>query len=163
LGLTVRDVRRLGKALRAARDARHLRRLLAVKLVAEGKSPTEAARLAAMSRPAVYTWIERYRQQHRPEAPVDAARAGRPRCADTLSPESLRALVASSPTEYGWASGGWTVPLLCTQLKREGLQVSGRTLRRRLHEAHLAWKRPRYVYALAALHLAQKKGGLSAV
>lgn len=56
LGLTVRDVRWLDKALHAARDARHFRRLLAVKLVAEGKSPSEAARLAALSRPAVYTW-----------------------------------------------------------------------------------------------------------
>jgi transposase len=55
------------------------------------------------------------------------------------------------------------VPLLCAQLAQEGVSVSARTLRRRLHEAHLAWKRPRYVYALAAPHVAQKKGGLSAV
>ncbi|MBF5044729.1 MULTISPECIES: helix-turn-helix domain-containing protein [Myxococcaceae] len=163
LGLTGRDVRRLDKALHAARDARHFRRLLAVKLVAEGKTVAEAARLSAMSRPAVYAWVERYVQRRRPEALEDAPRAGRPREAQALSAERLRALVAKSPTECGWASGGWTVPLLCAHLAHEGCSVSCRTLRRRLHEAHLAWKRPRYVYALAAPHLAQKKGGLFAV
>ena len=40
----------------------------------------------------------------------------------------------------------------------EGIAVSARTLRRRLHEAGYRRKRPRYVYGQRAAHLAQKKG-----
>ncbi|ADO68405.1 winged helix-turn-helix domain-containing protein [Stigmatella aurantiaca] len=107
LGLTAHDKRKLKRALRQARDARHFRRLLAITLIAEGKG--------------------------------------------------------TSPEKVGWASHGWTVPLLCTHLQRQGFEVSARTLRRRLHEAGLAWKRPHYVYATAAPHPGQKKGGSFAV
>ncbi|RKH92459.1 helix-turn-helix domain-containing protein [Corallococcus praedator] len=48
LGLTAEDRRKLEHALRSVRDARHFRRLLAVRLLAEGKGPGEAAHLAAL-------------------------------------------------------------------------------------------------------------------
>ncbi|WP_408889046.1 helix-turn-helix domain-containing protein [Myxococcus faecalis] len=163
LGLTAEDRRKLEHALRSVRDARHFRRLLAVRLLAEGKGPGEAAHLAALSRPAVYFWLERYLAQRDPEALRDAPRQGRPRNAPRLTAERLREVVRGSPEKQSWASHGWTVPLLCTHLKRQGIEVSPRTLRRRLHEAGLAWKRPRYVYATAAPHPGQKKGALSAV
>jgi transposase len=51
------------------------------------------------------------------------------------------------------------VPLLTHYLAmHQGIAISARTLRRRLHEADYRWKRPRYVYAGRATHLAQKKG-----
>jgi transposase len=51
------------------------------------------------------------------------------------------------------------VPLLAHYLAaQDGVAVSVRTLRRRLHEAGYRWKRPRYAYAGRATHLAQKKG-----
>jgi transposase len=149
--------------MRETRDARHFRRLLAIKLIAEGKGPGEAAHLAALSRPVVYFWLERYLAERTPSALRDAPRAGRPRKAPRLTSKRLRKVVHTSPQKAGWASHGWTVPLLCTHLERKGLEVSARTLRRRLHEAGLAWKRPRYVYATAAPHPGQKKGALSAV
>lgn len=163
LGLTAYDRRKLERALWEAREARHFRRLLAIKLIAEGKGPGEAAHLAALSRPAVYFWLERYLAERTPSALLDAPRSGRPRKAPRLTFKRLRKVVRGSPEKAGWASHGWTVPLLCTHLKRKGFEVSARTLRRRLHEAGLAWKRPRYVYATAAPHPGQKKGALSAV
>jgi len=52
------------------------------------------------------------------------------------------------------------VPLLKQYLQqRHSIAISTRTLRRRLHAADYRWKRPRYVYAGRAVHLAQKKGG----
>jgi transposase len=41
---------------------------------------------------------------------------------------------------------------------QDGIIVSTRTLRRRLHDAGYRWKRPRYAYAGRATHLTQKKG-----
>lgn len=163
LGLTAYDRRKLERALRQARDARHFRRLLAIKLIAEGKGPGEAAHLATLSRPAVYFWLERYLAERTPSALLDTPRSGRPRKAPRLTFKLLHQVVRGSPEKAGWASHGWTVPLLCTHLQRQGFEVSARTLRRRLHEAGLAWKRPRYVYATAAPHPGQKKGALSAV
>jgi transposase len=163
LGLTAYDTRKLKQALRRAREARHFRRLLAVKLIAEGKSPGEAAHVAALSRPAVYFWLERYLAERTPSALLDAPRQGRPRKAARLTAARLRKVVQAGPQKAGWASQGWTVPLLCTHLKGQGVEVSARTLRRRLHEAGLAWKRPRYVYATAAPHPGQKKGASFAV
>ncbi|RKH15650.1 helix-turn-helix domain-containing protein, partial [Corallococcus sp. CA031C] len=90
LGLTAEDRRKLEHALRSVRDARHFRRLLAVRLLAEGKGPGEAAHLAALSRPAVYFWLERYLAQRTPEALRDAPRQGRPRKAPRLTAERLR-------------------------------------------------------------------------
>ncbi|MGE6759016.1 helix-turn-helix domain-containing protein [Corallococcus interemptor] len=163
MGLTAVDRRRLERALRQAREARHFRRLLAIKLIAEGKGPGEAAHLAALSRPAVYFWLKRYLRERTPSALVDAPRSGRPRAAPRLSSERLRKVVRTRPEKVGWASHGWTVPLLRTHLHRQGFEVSSRTLRRRLHEAGLVWKRPRYVYATAAPYPGQKNGALFAV
>jgi transposase len=162
-GLTAYDRRRLERALRQARDARHFRRLLAVKLVAEGKAVMEAAHLCALSRPSVYRWLGRYLKSRQPEALRDSPRAGRPRSAPRLSDRLLRRLVQQSPQQAGWAIHGWTVPLLRTHLQQRGIEVSARTLRRRLHQAGLRWKRPRYVYVTRAPDLGQKKGALFVV
>jgi transposase len=68
-------------------------------------------------------------------------------------------VLARDPRGCGYRATSWTVPLLAHHLrKRHGVSVSGRTLRRRLHETEYRWKRPRYVYAGRAAHLAQKKG-----
>jgi transposase len=53
------------------------------------------------------------------------------------------------------------VPLLRAHLAREGITLSARTLRRRLHAAGFRWKCPRYVYSERAAHVGQKKGGSS--
>ncbi|HEX8569023.1 MAG TPA: winged helix-turn-helix domain-containing protein, partial [Caulobacteraceae bacterium] len=68
--------------------------------------------------------------------------------------------LARDPRGCGYQATSWTVPLLRQYLQhRHGIAISARTLRRRLHAADYRWKRPRYVYAGRAVHLAQKKGG----
>jgi transposase len=71
----------------------------------------------------------------------------------------LAAVLARDPRRCGYLATSWTVPLLTHYLaSQEGIAISARTLRRRLHEADYRWKRPRHVYAGRATHLAQKKG-----
>jgi len=53
------------------------------------------------------------------------------------------------------------VPLLATHLRTQGVVISARTLRRRIHAARFRWKRPRYVYSERAAHVGVKKGALS--
>ena len=69
-------------------------------------------------------------------------------------------MLARDPRRCGYQATSWTVPLLTHYLAtREGVAIGARTLRRRLHAAGHRWKRPRYVNAGRATHLAQEKGG----
>jgi len=64
------------------------------------------------------------------------------------------------PLPLGYNSTGWTVALLADQLRQKyGSPIKVRTLRRRMYELGLRWKRPRYTYATKDPHRAQKKGG----
>ena len=153
------DRRRLESALSAAREARLRRRLEAVLLVAEGQTVSEAARRVRAARLSVRRWVERHLAGHDAAALADRPRRGRPRSAPWLTPRRLAAALARDPRRCGYRATTWTVPLLRHYLRRRhGIAVSARTLRRRLHEARYRWKRPRYIYAGRAAHLAQKKG-----
>jgi transposase len=153
------DRRRLGRALATARDARLYRRLAAVLLVAEGQAVSEAARRLRAARLSVRRWVGRYLAAHDAAALADRPRRGRPRSAPRLTPRRLAAVLGRDPRRCGYRATSWTVPLLGHYLRRRhGVTVSARTLRRRLHDAGYCWKRPRYVYAGRATHLAQKKG-----
>lgn len=128
-------------------------------LVAEGHSISEAARRVRTARLSVQRWVARYLADHDAAALADRTRSGRPRAAPSLTRPRLAAALTRDPRACGYRATSWTVPLLAHHLgRRHGVSVSGRTLRRRLHEAGYRWKRPRYVYAGRATHLAQKKG-----
>ncbi len=153
------DRQRLAAALDIAREARVYRRLEALLLVAEGHSVAEAARRCRVARASVHRWLRQYLTRHEASALADRPRRGRPRRGTTLTPQRLAAALAQDPRRCGYQATSWTVPLLAHHLAaQDGIAVSTRTLRRRLHEAGYRWKRPRYVYGQRAAHLAQKKG-----
>jgi transposase len=157
---THHDRRRLTRALRRARDARHCRRVQAVLLVAEGHGVGGTASLLKASRRWVTKALARYRARRCPADLAEGQRSGRPRIAPGLSTERLAELLHTDPLSLGYAAASWTAPLLAAHLRRGGEAegLSARTLRRRLHAAGLAWKRPRYVFGQKEPHRAQKKG-----
>jgi len=153
------DRRRLKRAIPAAREARLYRRIEAVLLVAEGQPISEVARRVRATRLSVRSWVERYLATHDAATLADRPRRGRPHSAPRLTPRRLAAALTRDPRGCGYQATSWTVPLLRHYLQqRHGITIGTRTLRRRLHEADYRWKRPRYVYAGRAVHLAQKKG-----
>src|SRR6187200_1922431 len=142
------DRKRLAAALAGAREARVYRRLEALLLVAEGHSAAEAARRCRVNRSSVHRWLVQYRAEHEATALIDRPRSGRPRRQPRLTPQRLAAALARDPRRCGYQATSWTVPLLTHYLDtQEGIAISGRTLRRRLHETDHRWKRPRSVYA----------------
>ena len=155
------DRRRLLRALAQAHDAKLYRRLRAVAEIAEGEPIAVVARHARVERSTVYRWIERYLAERAPSALADGKRSGRPRTTPALTDSKLRQLLMSDPCRFGHDANTWTVPLLATHLHTQGLVISARTLRRRIHAARFRWKRPRYVYSERAEHVGAKKGASS--
>ena len=155
------DRRRLSQALPQAHDARLYRRLRAVAEIAEGEPVDVVAKHARVGRSTVYRWIERYLAERAPSALADGRRSGRPRAAPVLADTKLCQLLTSDPCRFGYDANTWTVPLLASYLRTQGVVISARTLRRRIREARFRWKRPRYVYSERAAHVGAKKGALS--
>lgn len=157
------DKRRLTKALQGIEEVRTYRRVQAVLLVAQGRTVAEAAEIVGGQPWAVYAWIRAYLQRHDPGCLQDASRSGRPRTAPAITNKRIEQEVRRDPMRLGYNATGWTVALLAEHLQRKyDVAISPRTLRRRMRDLDLRWKRPRYVYATKDPNRAQKKGGLFA-
>jgi transposase len=163
LGFDQYDRQRLARALQRAKDLRLFRRVQAVLLVARGWTVAEVARITAATPDAIYHWIRLYLKTHRPDSLGDAPRSGRPPTAGCITDARIVREFRRDPLRLGYNSTGWTVALLAQHLGRKySCPITARTLRRRMHDLGLCWKRPRYVYADKDPHRAQKKGGLFA-
>jgi transposase len=149
----------LTAALKTAKDARMYQRILALGLVAGGLSISATARLLRRSRQSVHHWLKRYGRQHRIEDLQEAPRSGRPKQAPVLTEARILRELHRSPLELGYAATTWTVPLLTWHVQqRYRCRISPWTLRQRMKQMGLKWKRPRYVYAEKDPHRVQKKG-----
>ena len=124
-------------------SARLYRRLQAVFLAAEGHSATQVAAITGSSPRSVQYWCATWRcsktRRHPQKALAEKPRLGRHLLVPALDRARLLTELARDPLALGYAA-------------------TARTLRRRLHAAGLRWKRPRFVFAEPAPHLAQKKG-----
>ena len=162
LGFSKRDQQRLAKALHTETDPRTLRRLQAVRLVAEGYDLSTAAHLTGFSQRSLYRFVGRYLDAHQATALRDETHPGRPALAPQVTPQRILRELRRVPLLLGYQSTVWTVELLATHLSRRyHCAISPRTLRRRMKQIGLRCKRPRYVYAEKEPHLPQKKGRLS--
>ena len=159
IGFNNNDRRRLAKALKEATDLRAFRRIQAVRLVAEGQPVKQVAKITGASQKAIYDWLRYYLHSHSIEDLLDLARTGRPTVAKAITLARIYRELQRDPLKLGYNSTVWTVPLLASHLnKLYQCQITARTLRRRMKEADLRWKRPRYVYATKDPNRAQKKG-----
>lgn len=153
---------RLLEAIKQAASARLYRRLQAVFLAGEGHSATHIAALTGASARSIQYWCAAWRHssehRHPQKAMAEKPRLGRQPGLPELDRTRVLAELSLDPLALGYAATNWTAPLLATHLQHQGCPVSPRTLRRRLHAAGLRWKRPRFVFADPAPHVAQKKG-----
>jgi transposase len=163
-GFTGHDRRRLAKALHQAQEVKVYQRIQAMLLIAQGYSVDEVAHIVGSQQRSVYYWMHRYLDHHRVTDLYDAPRTGRPLTAAQITKARILRELARDPLKLGYNTTVWTVPLLAVHLsKRYSSQITPRTLRRRMKEVGLRWKRPRHVYATKDPHRAQKKGRSSDV
>jgi transposase len=163
-GFSSGDRQRLRKALTRVRRARPFRRLQALLWLAEGRSISEVARLARVSRGSIYNWRTAYQQAGRGGKLAalleEKPRSGRPRQIGPQAEQVLQKALEQSPLDLHYQSPGWTLALLATHLQKccGGERPSHEALRRRLHALHLRWKRPRYVFRQPDPQRAKKNG-----
>ena len=125
MSLVLSESERAALADAAARErrVRRWRRYQAVLLVADGKSPQEAAASLGCSRASVYGWLAAWRTDglaglvEAPHPPPIQAHAAP---LETL----LTALLADDPQRHGHHATGWTVPLLHGEARAAGIVVS---------------------------------------
>lgn len=128
-------------------------------LVARGYTHKEVAADVVASTRSIARWCRAYLQRHRIEDLYDAEQPGRPLSAPTITLPRILQELEHNPMNVGYASTIWTVPMLAHRLsKKYRCRITPRTLRRRMKEAGLVWKRPRYVYHQRADYIGAKKG-----
>lgn len=158
-GFTGSDRRKLARAMKGAVDRSTFVRLQALYEIASGRSVREVAMLRSLSVQSLYGWIKRYLQHHQPAALYTAPRSGRPLTGSNLPQETILELINTSPLSFGYLQTSWTVALLKEHLAAVcHIDISVRTLRRRMKDMGLRYKRPRYFYSEKEPNRAQKKG-----
>jgi|RhiMetdeSRZDD1v2_1073273.scaffolds.fasta_scaffold1181932_1 transposase len=148
LDLTPYERRKLRQQLHRTSDARLYQRLLAVLEIDQGRPVNEVAHLLNVSGQSVYNWVDRFCQQRQIADLVDQYGIGRPTLWTEERAAGLRALLESSPDQWGYFANDWTVPLLQEQLLRcTGQAFAEDTVRRELDRLGYVWKRGRYLLA----------------
>jgi putative transposase len=123
------DLRKLAKA---SRDARQARRLLALAVIYEGGSRTEAARVGAVGLQIVRDWVLRFNAEG-PPGLVDRKAPGKPALLQAEHRAALAAAVEEGPKPYLDGVVRWRLVDLVQWLwDRFGLSVSRQTLGRDL-------------------------------
>jgi transposase len=161
-GFTKHDLKRLATAMDQTSKASEYRRLQTVWLIAQGHTVADVAQLTKVPARSVYRWVEKYLETHSVSALEHCAGAGRPARATRITRTRILHELKRDPLKLGYHTNVWTVALLAHRLSQVyECPITARTLRRRMKESGLVWKRPRYVFATKEPHRAQKKGRLS--
>lgn len=112
-------------------------------LSAQGRSVPDIARLFEVDRKTVRFWMRRFDRQG-PSGLYDEPRSGRPRLVTEAMRDQLVDLVQQDPAQVGHVVTFWTVAMLVlAAAKNWSVKLSASTVRQALHEARLAWGRPR--------------------
>ena len=161
--LSLSERRALAKQIRETKDVKVLKRAQALLSLIEGISVQDISQSLDVSRQTIYDWVSSY--QNRRNASFvsrlqDRPRSGCPPSKSTCVLRELDTLLSESPRQHGYHHAEWTASLLGKVLKREyDVDISTKTIRRCLQQAHYVWKRPGYALARQSVTWAQEKGG----
>ena len=156
------DALRLRRLARESEDADQVRRLLALAVIDEGGSRTEAAAAGGVTLQVVRDWVLRL-NQHGPEGLIDRKAAGQPSRLNAEHRAALRAMVEDGPIPAVHGVVRWRIIDLCQWIWEEyEISVSKQTLSRELRAMgyRKLSARPRHHAQAAGAVEAFKKTGL---
>jgi transposase len=126
------DAARVRGAARESRDARQVRRLLALAAIYEGASRTQAATIGGVTLQIVRDWVLRF-NAHGPKGLIDRKAPGQPRRLNERHRAALAAMIESGPIPAVHGVVRWRIIDLCQWLWEEfRIGVSKQTLGREL-------------------------------
>lgn len=158
LMLGPRERAQLAEGASKQKRVRNWRRMRAIELLAEGRSPEAVAAALGCARSSVYAWAKAWREMGL-SGLQEGPRSGRKRSLEGGAELLLEGLLEEGdPQRRGYRSSGWTVPMLKNELAKDGYVVSERTVRRTLKRLGFRWKRPKYVLGRPDPDYESKKG-----
>ncbi len=144
--LPIRDDRspqELRALARKERDGRVGARLHALAHALDGRSRTEAARLAGMDRQTLSDWVRRYNERGL-EGLRDRPKPGRPCTLDEGRQAALKALILKGPDPERDGCVAWRLRDLCAlTAARFGVRYSETGMLRLVTSLDLSWQKPR--------------------
>lgn len=139
------------------------RRIQSLLWLDDGDTVPSVARRQGISEQSVHNWIHRFQDTSLPpltQRLVDKPPPGRPPKLTRQVEGLMEGILATSPTEHGYAQTSWTAELLRFHLQEaHKLSCSTSTVRRALNRKGYSWKRPRYTLNRRPHTWRQKKGG----
>ena len=124
----------LRRAARSTKNVAQSRRLLAIALVLDGHSRTEAARAAGMDRQSLRDWVHRFNAEG-PAGLVDKPRSGRPPRMTEDQLQALDAMVEAGPDMEIDGVGKWRrADLQRVIAGKYGVALCERSVGRILHD-----------------------------
>jgi transposase len=147
----------LEEAAAHARQTRTWKRYRALLLLGDGQTFRQVAQTLGCAESSIYGWVAHWRKEGIDRL-AEGPHPGRARRLTAAADQQLQTLLESDPHASGYAATGWTVPLLRTELAKQGWVVADRTLRRTLKRLGYRWKRPQYVLGRPDPAYAVKKG-----
>ena len=126
------DATRLRRIARESEDADQVRRLLALAVIYDGSSRTEAAEVGGVGLQVVRDWVLRF-NAHGPDGLVDRKAPGQPSRLNDEHHAALVAMVENGPIPAVHEVVRWRIIDLCQWLREEHeITVSKQTLSREL-------------------------------
>jgi transposase len=115
-------------------------------IVNGGLTITEVAKAYGTNRSTIHRWLTRY-ATHGDDGLARKPVSGRPRKLASLDSDALFDIVLAPATDYGYETDFWTTRRLIQVIGSQfGVDISKRTLLRRLHGAGLSYQKPEREY-----------------
>lgn len=156
--LNEQDLQAVEAAIRHDKRPEVRQRCTAIRLLHLGYKPEQVAEMQAVSKPTIYSWIDRWREGG-VEGLVNKPRSGRPPKADDEYNLALMEAIDKEPKTFGYEFSLWTIDRLRAHLEKEtGVSLSKSRFQALLKRKGYRYRRPKYDLG----HLQDKEAKASA-
>lgn len=147
--------------IEASRDARAVKRALALRMLHTGQTPEEVAQPMLVTLTTIYNWRDRWEAEGIAGL-ANRRKVGRPRKATAAYRQQLSQAVETDPTTYGYSFTVWTLERMRDhRLQATGIHLSSGRFAALLAELGYVYRRPKP--DLAARQNAEAKAQASAI
>ena len=142
--LTKADLKVIAQAINSDKRPEVRQRAIGLRLLHEGQSPQEVARLMSVSQPVVYNWHHRW-SENGLEGLVNRSKSGRPRKTDASYVTLLEKVIDQDPQDLGYSFTIWTADRLRLHMEKETDILLGKTqFGELLKENDFVYRRPKH-------------------